>query len=115
MSRELDTYIQHFDSWSQQDQCGRAPSSRSRSRAHSEEEEKRPEGKDGDNEEAEVERINLRITREGGATGGWHPQEHDMFLQIWSQVRGSAPKDAADDMSIATLQDRCALLLKDRR
>lgn len=118
VSRELQTYVQHFNSWSQgQGSSGAEPSPRSNpgprdKQFHGLREEK---GDCCESEEALVERINLKIAREGGATGGWHPQEHDMFLQMWAQVRGSASKTVTDEAGIAMLQDRCAMLLKDRR
>lgn len=37
----------------------------------------------------EIENINKEIEEEGGLLGGWHPQEHDFFLALWTQVFGS--------------------------
>jgi len=127
LSRELDTYTQHFEPWDNHREDHATNSTMAAGATvppagHVERGEN--EGpltiggggeERGEDDEAEVERINLRIAREGGATGGWHPQEHEMFLQVWAQVRGFSPKDIADDASIATLQDRYALVLRERR
>lgn len=32
-----------------------------------------------------------KILQDGGVMGGWHEQEHEVFLRIWTQVHNSPP------------------------
>lgn len=69
--------------------------------------------------EQAVERINEKIAREGGLTGGWHPAEHDLFLSAWSKCHGAQVlldgMEEIDEGVFTEILERCLVLLRDRR
>lgn len=59
----------------------------------------------------EIEDINKEIEEEGGLFGGWHSQEHEFFLALWTQVIGAnkrIPEQGSPHFrkSIAMLRER---------
>lgn len=48
----------------------------------------------------ELRRVEATIEAEGGATGGWDPDDHSLFLQVWSKL---AKKNISDDIKLSQL------------
>lgn len=74
--------------------------------------------KGNDDIEHAVERINEKIAREGGLTGGWHPTEHDLFLSAWSKCHGAqllVDGTEIDEGIFREILERCSVLIRDRR